>query len=196
MQRRCCVLGVIGWMGGKEVAPRNTSKKDEDAEFLEYCRGQYSFLEKEFGFRIVRKNKRDMVIQWKNETTGVWLTYEPMDNLPPYVRLCRLVDGKFCPGPGEMRPETVLHCYDSDDLIRLRLGKDATPFFDSSEQDDDGGSFWKEIPDRARKTRKCAGDVLRGDFSVFKKLDKVVKKRARKYAIEKWGERAKYFGWT
>ncbi len=166
------------------MAPGNASTEADREEYLEYCKSVYSFLEKEFGFRIVLQDKIDGAIQWKTETTGVWLTHEPWGGPFPYVRLCRLVDGEFPPDPGKIRPEPVLHCYNSLDLIQLRLGQDVLSIYYPPEQDDGGRKFRARVADQAEKVRECAGDVLRGDFSIFKKLDGRVKAHARKYPDE------------
>ncbi len=49
----------------------------------------------------------------------------------------------------------------------------------------------------AQNLRNHATDVLRGDFSVFEDLDRIVKGRARDFAIEEWGEqKARELGWS
>jgi len=163
--------------------------------FKALCENAFGTLVAHFDFRrtIARKEsagvyKYDLI----NDTTAVRVVYEQRE-WRFFVQLCRLVRHEICPGPGEMRPDSVLHCYSLDDLLALR--KPRYEFEPQETSGDQSASPDVMIHRYASDLATYGADILNGDFRVFVDLDRIVKNRARLAAHLKWGERAKEFGW-
>jgi hypothetical protein len=143
-----------------------------------------------YGFQIVKEENDRSCIRccFKNETTGLIFQYENRENYI-FVTLCELVDGEIKLFGGEMRPDTQLFSYDLDDLL---LAKKITENELIALRDLD---LEKQLVKRVFYMEKFADDILKGDFHIFEKLDKLVKARAREFAYDKWGDKVSDYGW-
>lgn len=166
-----------------------------EKSLMQLCRISFKFLSDEFGFDPVESRSGSSSEEYalKNRTTGVRITAD-FREFYVFVAVCRLQDGDFPDSPGEICPDTVLHCYDLDDLVALRAPHNQLPPLGSGTQFGEAlinGMILRQ----AENLRVCAADVLTGDFTVFDELDRVVKARAKEAALQKWGDRAHEFGW-
>jgi hypothetical protein len=158
------------------------------------CRNAFAQLVIRFDFKIAKMKASSGIFGYDlmNDTTAIRIIYEQRE-YRAFVQICRLVNHKIAPDPGEIRPESELHCFYVDDLLSLRKPGYQVFSLDLSN--------WSSYDPQAA-LRSYAGDlevygadVLTGNFVVFEELDRVVKERARQAAYLKWGERAKEFGW-
>lgn len=129
-------------------------------------------------------------ILFKNATTGVLIECEIIGH-ELFMYVGELHEGQFRRTGGEFTPDTVVYDFSVGDAMALRMPPDEL-------LDDDK---WRSLTLEERLNclasglANCCGDILQGDFRVFEQLDKIVKERARRYAFEKWGDRAQEFGW-
>lgn len=163
--------------------------------FIETCKREYEFLEKVFGLKITKTDIRDVgaEIIFKNDTTGVRIWWEYREFFV-FVYVCQLVEGDLILPSGEIGPNTKLHCYDLEDFVALRSPESIIP----AHQPDTLLSIEtlkSIIRKQAINMENCAKDALSGDFSIFERLDEIVKARAREAAFKKWGEQASKYGW-
>jgi hypothetical protein len=152
-------------------------------EFFELGEKEFKFLVDEFGFKK-KANKTDAGVyrlRYKTETTEIEIGLEWRDQYI-YVLLGRR-DRKKPQEKGRLpRPEDELVAFNLEDLLKLRSRKYAI--------DDD--RFGKELRRKdikeilstyARGLREHAADVLRGDFTIFPELEKIVRKRMKDHAL-------------
>jgi len=165
-------------------------------EFRELCAKHFDFLEKDFGFKLDKctVNTSNYKLIFISNAVGVTLEFEPRE-FYLFVTLCKLRNGGLPPPIGEISPETVLDCFDLDDVVSLRSKESLIPDYTSM-----GANEKLTLDDllkkQAENLQKFANDILHADFSLFSELDKIVKHRARQFAIQKWGEKASQYGWS
>jgi len=169
-------------------------KVDNQAKQL--CLKYFAFLEKIYNFSLITKmtEPNAATIYYKSDAVGIILKIDPLE-FYLFVTLCRLVDGSFPSKTGEITPSTVINCFDLDDIVVLRSINSLIPEYTTNNKNL-SISLEEIIIRQAKNLRNYADDILRADFSIFTELDKIVKKRARQFAIKKWGERATEFGWS
>lgn len=163
--------------------------------FEQVCGDRFSFLSAAFDLdRKLRDKERGLEMISCNQVVAVDLSFEARD-FYLFVKLVRLQNGKLPPSPGEIRPNTVLHSFDLDDIVGMRSPPSLIPPYEGSTVFD--LEFFEQIATtQSKNLREFASDVLEGDFSIFEKLDQVVKDRARSAAFQKWGQRAVEYGWS
>ena len=157
------------------------SQKGKD-RFEMICRQTFSFLRKDFGCKppVVERDGYGTYIAYVNETTAVEISFVPRDGYI-FIGLVRLVDGEIPPYPIYIKPKIILHLFSLIDIVAIR-NPAKVPEIPSISEWDDCVVVRKDLLLRSKLLRKYASDVLRGDFSIFPKLDKIVKKRAAAYA--------------
>ena len=168
--------------------------------FFALCDRHFQFLLEEFGCRIVSRKDNSWrwgyEITYKNSTTAVKIRYEPTYR-HVFILLCQLVNGKIPDYPVFIKSKTKLNQFYLDDLLVIR-SPDAKilhrkPFGNINFDDLDAKQiieavaaappFTKRdlghmVKTYAAALRRHGADVLRGDFTVFAKLEKIVRKRA------------------
>lgn len=148
-------------------------------EFKKHYLTAFEFLENDFGFDKpkIETTKYGCFIWQKNATTGIRCGYEARDGLITLL-LYRLINDEFPPHEKETDDETTINSFYFEDIIVHKLGKVPDEFW---EQFDIFKNPVKNILERlAVVTRKYAADILKGDFSSFPELERIVKERVRK----------------
>lgn len=146
----------------------------------------FRFLETEYGFKLIKSKKESLFqsILYMNTATAVELVFEYRESYL-FVKLYQLVNGVFIDDPVIIREDTVLHGYGLDDVILLRnpsaLIGSTYQFPKESNYHDPLNGWSYYINDYAVNLNKYAFDILRGDFTIFPELEKVVKKRLAEY---------------
>lgn len=147
---------------------------------------QFSFLQSEFKFQLMNCTKMDWGYElfYKNDTTGVKITYE-FQAAYIFIMIYRLINGEFCENPRNINENTVLNGYGLDDIISVQnpeaLIKPAYEYGESSEYYDKEKGLMLYISAFAKNLKLFGKEVLRGDFSIFSDTDKIVKDRIRTY---------------
>ena len=146
---------------------------------LKAIKGCFSFLLREIGFKLVsdQVSRYGVTVLYQSRTVGVEVCYQPRENGGILVDLIRLVEGEVPPYPDSFVDEITLHTFDFRDLLYLR--KDRL-------EHDIREKLEKNIPFSAEEAaiilKKYCNDVLIGDFSIFSRLEAIVKQRAKALA--------------
>jgi hypothetical protein len=167
---------------------------DDVARVIE---NSFGFLQSEFEFREESREKKgsQFEVRFSTDSTGIIVSYDVRESYV-FVKLCRLVNGRYESEAGEIRPDSEINCFDLNDLVHLRAVQDVVPELQPDKPFPEEG-IEGIVVRHAQNLRNYATDVLRGDFSVFEDLDRIVKGRARDFAIEEWGEqKARELGWS
>lgn len=167
----------------------------EDKQFAQICEQKFEYLTTEYGLTCIQDEVKNWGFEkrYKNEKVGVIITFEARE-FYLFVKIARLVNGLFAPEPGEIRPDSVLQAFDLDDIVTQRARQDLIPAYSAATRFD-ALLFEHIVAKQAENLKLYASDILNGDFSLFPKMEVLVKERAKKAAIQKWGERAVEFGW-
>ncbi len=152
--------------------------KNEFDVFTEISKETFKFLKNEYGFYelIEERESYGVYLTYKNNTTAVRISYEPMEG-GVFVLLARLVNGEIPKDPIFIKPDTELNSFYLDDLVKLRkpdILVESKPQIESSQEE--VRQYLIIVSDQLRE---CAGDVLSGKFNVFRELDRVVKDRQK-----------------
>jgi hypothetical protein len=160
------------------------------------CIKYFNFLEKEFNFKLVKQTAKTGInkLIYKTNAVGIILVFEPRE-FYLFVSLCKLINGDFPIKSGEIAPTTVINCFDLDDVVTLRSKISLVPDY-ASKNSYKSITLDELFKIQSENLRNFAFDIIQADFSIFVELDKIVKKRARQFAIHKWGDRAAEFGWS
>ncbi len=152
-------------------------------DFIKRCESKFSFLSDKYGFEVEKNQQDRWERKWvqefrlKNNTTGVRVIFERRD-FRFFIFLCRLIEGDFAKDSSKITMDAILNEYDLDDLLSIRAPDLIWPphpsnLIGSAELID------KMLSHEADCLNKYAQDILQGDFSIFSKLEKIVKQRAR-----------------
>ena len=162
-----------------------SNSKEIDCKFEKLCETHFNFLEHDFGFRLSEsiRNAQCVCLTYKNGTTGIQAILERDGVL---IRLCRLWWGRIpSQSPfweilsSEMGVRMPAHYLNT--LLYVRAPED----FDRLRQL--GHDVQQVIPFCARALVIHGRDILEGDFSVFKLLEKALKQRAKETKGRSWG---------
>ncbi len=156
----------------------------EDFDII--AKKRFEFLEKDYSFILHQCDKQDWGYEliYKNETTGVRITYEFREAYV-FIVLYKLINGKIVENPNSIEDDTKLNCYGLDDILTLRnpssIVKPAYEYGDDSEFYNKEVGLDLYVTKFAENLRKHSHEILLGNFDFFVELDNVVKERVRKY---------------
>lgn len=156
--------------------------------FFNICLKRFHFLIERFSCRGAAKGASAGVytVTYQNSTTAVEIGLEWREQYV-YVELCRLVDGRITDNPIVIGPESQLTVFNLEDVLEIRnAGHKLSPKHFARRLTAD--ALDKILSHYARGLEECASDILRGDFSLFDKLDRTVKHRATEAAIAELDE--------
>jgi len=162
--------------------------------FFVACEQAFANLFKEYHLSNASNRDDNYVWEWtvKNLTTGIRVVYEIRDGYL-FIQICRLVNGEVKSSIGEIWPDTTIDCFDFEDLLSLRKPNHQHLYSILSESLEKNLTLM--LKQYAGSLEIYAEDILLGDFAIFSDLERIVKERARTAAHQKWGEKAKDFGW-
>ena len=143
--------------------------------FFSICLERFQFLIERFDCRRGAKSASAGVyrITYQNSTTAVEIGLEWQEQYV-YVELCGLVDGRIKDNPIVIGPESQLTVFNLEDVLEIRnpsLKLSPSNFARPLTVD----ALDKILSHYARALEKCASDILRGDFSLFDELERIVK---------------------
>jgi hypothetical protein len=139
----------------------------------------FSFLLVEFGFKLIsdQVSRYGVTVLYQSRTAGVEVCYQPHENGGILVDLIRLIDGEVPSYPDSFEDDSTLHTFDFRDLLYLRKNRLEQNIREKLE---------KNIPfseeEAAHLLKKYCNDILTGDFSIFSRLEDIVKQRAKSLA--------------
>jgi hypothetical protein len=138
--------------------------------FRREARKAFAFLESEFAFAAPTSSSGIVEnLVFLNDTTGVVLSSD-RDGLS--VRFARLIDGKLPKVPLYVSEVGDMHWFYLEDLIDLKVPGDSAQVKPTA-----AVKSW--LRGAAVLTRRLADRVLKGDFSEFPALAKLVRERAQ-----------------
>lgn len=151
--------------------------------FDEIVKERFAFLEDDFGCEMICSKLKSWGydIQYKNKTTGISIVYEFRENYI-FIYLHKLIDEKIEKIPRLINDYTKLSGFSLDDIVNLKnptdLMKPGYAYGEKSKYDGEKG--WElYISKFADNLKRYGKDILKGDFSIFPKLDTIVKERVR-----------------
>lgn len=161
-------------------------------KFRNFVIKNFKFLVKRFNFQIVKEAKEPYIfsyrITYKNKTTAIVISYDVRDE-GISVLIYRLIANKIPKYEIFIRSDTVINSYYLDDIIAIKSPNPDKEFHTTRNIKVfppiyDDKTIKKIVNEYAKALKKYASDVLNGEFQVFSKLEKIVKKRAAKFAKE------------
>lgn len=146
------------------------------ANFEKNCLQRFRFLEEEFGYVIKKKERESygIFITYQNPTTAIRISFEPREG-GIFVLISRLVEGKIPKYPIFIQPDTVLHSFYLDDVVRTKVPNFQFSF--KGEKLSSADQFEKALDEVVDTLKKYASDILKGNFESFKEVERIVKKR-------------------
>jgi hypothetical protein len=155
--------------------------------FINNCKEIFKFLINEYEFKLAGTHIENLYLEvvFKNKTTAIAIRLEERDG-GITVELIKLINGDIPSGSIFIFSDTKLNLFDLEILLAIR---DASQKIEHPNLDDlVFKPGWEKVMRRvlkqfARAVKQYADDVLRGDFSVFPELEKIVKSRTVKPKI-------------
>lgn len=147
---------------------------------------EFAFLITDYACRVTETNSHSLgySVTYCNATTATKIQFEPREGYL-YILLYRLVNGELEENPIVIEVDTPLNGFCLDDIVRLRSPKDAMLSINSYGPNSPFSSkthgFDRYVRRFAGNLKKYASEVLRGDFSIFPQVEKVVRRRIRSF---------------
>lgn len=149
---------------------KNSQKGQVD--ILDTILRKFSYLEHEYGFKIVKKKRNnDFEILYTNETTGVLIIFDRREN-QIFVMVYQLENGVFRENPIFINHDTKIYGYDLEDILSSRISR-----YSGTKRSVDFNGVLDELDNYAKMLKFYASDLLLGDFQLFPKVEKIVKSR-------------------
>lgn len=158
-------------------------KKYNPTLFISLVGKNFKFLEQKFGFFAfkVEDEAWGEAVTYINKTTAIKISLEERDG-GIFLELCKLIDGCIPEKPITITQKTKLYSFEFENLLLLRAPSlqlehpliDDLVFKPGKEK-----VMGKVLKQYADTLKIYAKDVLKGDFTVFSDLEKLVKNRIR-----------------
>jgi hypothetical protein len=150
----------------------NNEFKKGKVNLLDVCLDKFSYLEREYSFKVAKKKGVDNIeIVYQNGTTGVQILFDRREN-QIYVMIYQLENGKLIENPIFLSYDTRVYGYDLDDILSQRI-----PGYSGTKMRSDCNGVLCVLENYAKMLRLHAADLLLGDFQLFPRLEKIVKNR-------------------
>ena len=178
-------------MKSRKKATKSKRKQQDEkrvATFLRICEEALRTLMEEYGLARTRVDDPGgymyYTVIYQNETTALRVYFEWRD-IYLSVQICRLVDGQVQKESHAFNKEWT--SFEVEDLLTVRApGFDQSPLLATRSWEDFKGEdailddVRQKLEIYAVALREYGGDILRGDFSIFPQLDKLVKQKVKK----------------
>lgn len=156
--------------------------------FFELCLKNFIFLIDDYDFKIKQKKSDGGIdkIIYQNITTAIEIRFE-WKEWDIFVELYRLTNGKITEDPIVIEQNSKLNSFYLDTLLEIRAPKlKIIEYYNYKKKTSLDDSDVKDLIKKyASALSKYGKDILQGDFSIFKQLEKIVKKRAQELKKEK-----------
>jgi len=113
-------------------------------------------------------NRHGLFISYKNQTTGIKVSYEPMEG-GLFVQLSKLISGDFPKYNIQISPETKVLTFDLLDLLAIH----GESQYSSSKQ-----GVEASVREASQSLEKTGAKILGGDFTELLSIEHRVKKRS------------------
>jgi len=145
--------------------------------FFQLSSEKFQYLVDEFGFRRGPKRSEGGLyrVLYESEKTAVELGFEWNEQYV-YVELFRLINGKIQENPIVIQPNSELTVHNLEDLIGIRASG-MMPGREHINKPITVDTLDQVLTHYSRALKEVGGDVLAGDFTVFRELESIVKAR-------------------
>ncbi len=148
----------------------------------------FAFLEEDHGFSIAGTSCAGATesITYVNITksVAVKLEYEIMAALV-YVMIYKLADGQMLETDSRITDDSIITCFDFAYVLPAKERvKPAYKYGENSKYYDEQNGLRNYVAEYAARLRKYGKDLLSGNFAVLPKVEKMIKRRARKDLAE------------
>lgn len=145
--------------------------------FFKISAEKFQFLADEFGFqRGAKKSEGGLYrVLYESETTAVEIGLEWKEQYI-YVELFRLIGGRIKKNPIVIQPDSELTVHNLEDLIGIRAPS-MMPGREHISKPITVDTLDQVLTHYSRALKEVGGDVLAGDFTVFRELESIVKAR-------------------
>lgn len=143
-------------------------------KFLELCKTKFQYLIEEYGFALKSASKKPGTIYkvvYQNKFVSIHINWEFRDNLI-YMHIYKLFNGKLIRNPIIISRDSTLTGFDFENLLSLRSPKTVIDSRPKNIEDVE-----RILTIFADLLRVVGSDVLRGDFSVMRDVEKLIKDR-------------------
>ena len=178
-------------MKSRKKATKSKRKEQDEkrvATFLRICEEALHPLLDDYGLARTRVDDPGgymyYTVIYQNETTALRVYFEWRD-IYLSVQICRLVDGQVQKQSHAFNQEWT--AFEVEDLLTVRAPDfDQSPLLATRSWEDSKGEdailddVRQKLEIYAAALREYGGDILRGDFSIFPQLDKLVKQKVKK----------------
>ena len=147
-------------------------------EFTKETIKSFDFLTKKFNFRIKSQKSDNQIYRviYQNETTAVKVFFEEREQWI-FVDLYRLINGKIKENPIIICNDGELNEFDLQNILIIRDFAKRRIF--RNLYSNKKKNFKKILQLLSKALKENAQDVLKGDFSIFPELEKIVKSRIK-----------------
>lgn len=148
-------------------------KQNEKDRFEILCRQVFRFLETDFNYKLasIKRDAYGTYIIYSNLTTAIKIIFSPIDG-GLFIELIRLTGGKIPPYPKDHFEFTNVL------ILRKTSFKINDPTMDELMYH--YHALKKALLQRTHLLKKYCIDIIRGDFTIFPELEKIVKKRSER----------------
>lgn len=131
-------------------------------EFIEYVKKEFSFLVSEFGFKVEKEIKDELVygVLYKNASRAIQVYYEVLDQFSS-VMIFRLKNGEL-PEWDDLKNSVPLHKISDFVHTAYQVDQSTSPYAFSKEFYNKNPVL-KELNKRARSLKRVAKIILTGD---------------------------------
>jgi hypothetical protein len=151
-------------------------------DFNKIALNEFDFLVSDFGYALEKSSRQEWgyEIVYLSKNTGVKIIYEVREAYI-HINLYQLIDGRLIDNPLIIKSTSILHGYSLDDILLIRSPSSIIKpaYFYGNKYNGSGDALKLYISAFAKNLKKNALDVLLGDFTIFEKVNKTVKDRAR-----------------
>jgi hypothetical protein len=153
-----------------------------DRNFDIIAKEQFNFLQTDYKFnlQICKKEDWGYELLYLNATTAVKITYE-YRSAYIFIMIYQLKDGKFFENPRSINLKTMFNGFGLDDIVSIQnskaLIKPAYEYGEKSIYYDSNNGLTKYTSAFAKNLKTYGKKLLKGDFTIFSDVEKIVKKR-------------------
>jgi len=144
----------------------------KDQSFEDMCKEKFSFLIDQYQLKALKvmEDAFSIKIIYKNNDAGISIIFEPREN-DIYVVLHRLVNRKI--DKSYVSSNTKRNSFYVYDLMKIRKPAEKEREIISKSKFKGPLNMKLLLKAYANYLQKNAGDILKGDFSIFSELEKV-----------------------
>ena len=154
------------------------------AEFCSIAEEKFAFLESDFAFSLESEREEEWggEVIYSGADLAIRILYE-YSSAFVFVFICKLVGGEIRRNPRPVMPDSIITCFDFNDMLPAEEKmKPAYEYNPDSLYFDENEGLANYVAEFSVRLRRYGAELLRGDFSVFPKMEAIIKARAVEYS--------------